>query len=207
MSKHRMVDGRLLQMNKRYGQLKQKQKIKISEWMYEAYRKQAAENLSDEEALQLVFDRIEDAKIWIPEHEIVNHYRAKKSQFRKRLDGENVPQHIYAMESILDKATQKMDALEKKIVEYEEFQSEIKKLEAYYTSQQWKDDYAMDEAGAFPQKLKRGVLSQDGIWNMLERNRELIRRIGISEMQEHDNDVQIHIAANYNQTLDHRGPK
>ena len=193
MSKHRMVDGRLLQMNKRYGQLKQKQKIKISEWMYEAFRKQAAENLSDEEVLQLVFDRIEDAKIWIPEHEIVSHYRSKKSQFRKRLDGENVPQHIYAMESILVKATQKMDALEKKIAEYEEFQSEIKKLEAYYTSQQWKDDYAMDEAGAFPQKLKRGVLSQDGIWNMLERNRELIRKIGISEMQEHENDDHIHM--------------
>ena len=158
MSKHRMVDGRLLQMNKRYGQLKQKQKQKISGWMYEAYRKQAVENLSDEEALQLVFDRIEDAKIWIPEHEIVNRYRAKKSQFRKRLAGENVPQHIYAMESILDKATQKMDALEKKISEYEAFQAEIQKLEAYYTSRQWKNDLAMDEAGKFPEKLKRGVL-------------------------------------------------
>ena len=194
-----MVDGRLLQMNKRYGQLKQKQKIKISGWMYEAYRKQIAENLSDEEVLQLVFDRIEDAKIWIPEHEIVNHYRAKKSQFRKRLDGENVPQHIYAMESILDKATHKMDALEKMISEYEDFQPEIKKLEAYYTSQQWKDDYAMDEAGSFPQKLKRGVLSQDGIWNVLERNRELIRRIGISEMQEHDNDDHTHMQDIYKQ--------
>ncbi len=194
-----MVDGRLLQMNKRYGQLKQKQKIKISEWMYEAYRKQAAENLSDDEALQLVFDRIENAKIWIPEHEIVSHYRAKKSQFRKRLAGENVPQHIYVMESILDKATHKMDALEKMISEYEDFQSEIKKLEAYYTSQQWKDDYAMDEVGSFPQKLKRGVLSQDGIWNMLERNRELIRRIGISEMQEHDNDDHTHMQDIYKQ--------
>ena len=182
MSKHRMVDGRLLQMNKRYGQLKQKQKEKISGWMYEAYRKQAAENLSDEEALQLVFSRIEDSKIWIPEEEIIIRYRAKKSQFRKRLAGENVPQHIYAMESILDKATQKIDDLEKKIAEYEDFQSEIKKLEAYYTSQQWKDDYAMDEAGTFPKKLKRGVLSQDGIWNLLKRNRELIRRIGILEM-------------------------
>ena len=167
--------------------------------MYEAYRKQAAENLSDDEALQLVFDRIENAKIWIPEHEIVSHYRAKKSQFRKRLAGENVPQHIYVMESILDKATHKMDALEKMISEYEDFQSEIKKLEAYYTSQQWKDDYAMDEVGSFPQKLKRGVLSQDGIWNMLERNRELIRRIGISEMQEHDNDDHTHMQDIYKQ--------
>ena len=192
MSKHRMVDGRLLQMNKKYGQLKQKQKQKISGWMYEAYRKQAEENLSDEEALQLVFDRIEDAKIWIPEHEIVSRYRAKKNQFGKRLAGENIPQHIYAMENILDKATYMMDTLEKKIAEYEDFLSEIEKLEAYYTSQQWKDDYAMDEAGKFPEKLKRGVLSQDGIWNMLERNRELIQRIGISETQEHDNNGQPH---------------
>jgi hypothetical protein len=183
-----MVDGRLLQMNKSYGQLKQKQKEKISEWMYQAYRKQTEDNLSDEETLQFVFDRIEEAKIWIPDYEIVNRYRAKKSQFRKRLIGENVPQHIYAMESILDKASQKMDALEKKIEEYEAFQSEIQKLEAYYTSQQWKDDYAMDEAGTFPEKLKRGVLSQDGIWNLLERNRELLQRIGISEVQEHDDD-------------------
>ena len=192
MSKHRMVDRRLLQMNKRYAQLKQKQKQKISGWMYEAYRKQAAENLSDEEALQLVFSRIEDAKIWIPEHEIVSRYRAKKTQFRKRIAGENAPQHIYAMENILDNATYMMDTLEKKIAEYEDFQAEIKKLEAYYTSQQWKDDYAMDEAGKFPEKLKRGVLSQDAIWNMLERYKELTQRIGISEMQEHDNDGHTH---------------
>ena len=79
-----------------------------------------------------------------------------------------------------------MDALEKKIEEYEAFQPEIRRLEAYYTSQQWKDDYAMDEAGTFPEKLKRGVLSQDGIWNLLERNRELIRRLGSSEVQGQD---------------------
>ena len=176
-----MVDGRLLQMNKSYGQLKQKQKEKISGWMYQAYRKQTLENLSDEEALQLVFDRIEEAKIWIPDHEILNRYRAKKNQFKKRLAGENVPQYIFVMESILAKATQKMASLEKKIEEYAAFQSEIRKLEAYYTSQLWKDDYAMDEAGTCPDKLKRGVLSQDGIWNLLERNRELTRRLGLGD--------------------------
>ena len=90
MSKHRVVDGRLLQMNKSYSQLKQKQKEKISEWMYQAFRKQTMETLSDEEALQLVFERIEEAKIWIPDYEIVNRYRLKKNQFRKRLAGENI---------------------------------------------------------------------------------------------------------------------
>ena len=87
----------------------------------------------------------------------------------------------FAMESILDKATQKMDTLEKKIAEYEEFQSEIKKLEAYYTSPQWKDDYAMDEAGEFPEKLKRGVLSQDGIFSRELESRRCRSRIMMSE--------------------------
>ncbi len=132
--------------------------------------------------MQLVSDQIEEAKIWIPDYEIVNRYHAKKSHFRKRLAGENVPQHIYRMESILEKATQKMDALEKKIEEYEAFQVEIRKLEEYYTSPQWKADFVADEAGQYPDKLKRGVLSEDGIWNMLERNRELLRRLGISEV-------------------------
>ena len=40
-----------------------------------------------------------------------------------------------------------------------------------------KDDLAADEAGDFPEKLKRGVLSEDGIWNVLERNKELMERI------------------------------
>lgn len=178
MRKHKMVDGRLLQMNKSFGQLKQKQREKIAEWMYQAYKRQVKEGLSEEAALKTVFDQIEEAKIWIPDYEIVNRYHAKKSHFRKRLSGENVPQHIYRYESILDNAIQKMDAIEKKIAEYETFQTEIQKLEAYYTSPQWKADIAADEAGQYPDKLKRGVLSEDGIWNMLERNRVLLERIG-----------------------------
>ena len=63
MSKHKMVDGRLLQMDKSFGQLKQKQREKIAEWMYQAYKKQVKEGLSEDDALQLVFDQIEEAKI------------------------------------------------------------------------------------------------------------------------------------------------
>ena len=83
MSKHKMVDGRLLQMDKSFGQLKQKQREKIAEWMYLAYKKQVKEELSEEDALRLVFDQIEEAQIWIPDYEIVNRYHAKKSHFRK----------------------------------------------------------------------------------------------------------------------------
>nr|WP_081794705.1 DUF4298 domain-containing protein [[Eubacterium] cellulosolvens] len=32
----------------------------------------------------------------------------------------------------------------------------------------------IDEAGEFPEKLRRGVLSEDGIYNFLERNKEIM---------------------------------
>ncbi|MBO4509752.1 MAG: DUF4298 domain-containing protein [Lachnospiraceae bacterium] len=81
------------------------------------------------------------------------------------------------MEGILDRANGRMNVLEKAIEEFEKAQAEIKKLEEYYTSQQWKDDFAADEEGKYPADLKRGILSEDGIYNMLERNKELLQRI------------------------------
>ena len=41
-------------------------------------------------------------------------------------------------------------------------------LEAYYTSPAWRADFEADEAGLLPPDLKRGVLSEDGIYNLLE---------------------------------------
>lgn len=48
-----------------------------------------------------------------------------------------------------------------------------RELEAYYTSDQWKRDFADDEAGLLPKELKRGVLSEDGICNLLEESRDV----------------------------------
>ena len=50
---------------------------------------------------------------------------------------------------------------------------ELKELEDYYTSPEWQEDYAADEAGLLPEGLKRGVLSQDGISDLLDRFRDL----------------------------------
>jgi hypothetical protein len=86
-----------------------------------------------------VFDRIDQAEIWIPDYEIEHRYKSKKKRFESRLAGENVPQHIYEMESILGRALQKMDDLERKISEFEAFQTQIRRLEAYYTGPQWKE--------------------------------------------------------------------
>ena len=44
-------------------------------------------------------------------------------------------------------------------------------IEAYYTGEDWKQDFADDEAGLLPDTLKRGVLSEDRIYNLLEEYR------------------------------------
>ena len=43
----------------------------------------------------------------------------------------------------------------------------IRKLDSYYGSPEWKEDLEADEAGFLPADLKRGVLSEDGIYNVL----------------------------------------
>ena len=47
-------------------------------------------------------------------------------------------------------------------------QEALRILAEYYASDEWKQDFADDEAGLLPKDLKRGVLSEDGIWNLLE---------------------------------------
>ena len=41
-------------------------------------------------------------------------------------------------------------------------------LVRYYEGGQWLRDYELDEQGLLPNDLKRGVLSQDGVYNLLE---------------------------------------
>ena len=95
----------------------------------------------------------------------------------RRCYGEDF-KHISEMEEIFDKALKTQRAFEKAIEEYRGLQPEIEKLEAYYSSKQWKEDFAADERGEIPADMKRGVLSEDGIYNMLERNKEIMEIIG-----------------------------
>ena len=46
----------------------------------------------------------------------------------------------------------------------------LRLLEVYYTSGEWREDYEADERGELPAGLKRGVLSQDALYDLLERS-------------------------------------
>ena len=45
----------------------------------------------------------------------------------------------------------------------------LRLLDEYYTSGKWQEDYEADERGELPPDLKRGVLSQDALHNLLEK--------------------------------------
>lgn len=60
-------------------------------------------------------------------------------------------------------------------------QAMLTELNAYYTGGQWLADYEADERGELPHDLKRGVLSQDGVFDLLKE----IREIGSEETNDH----------------------
>jgi hypothetical protein len=79
----------------------------------------------------------------------------------------NQIERIQHMEKLLDfiiEARKEQYANQEKSARIQEA---IRILAEYYASDDWKRDFADDEAGLLPKDLKRGVLSEDGIWNVL----------------------------------------
>ena len=86
-------------------------------------------------------------------------------------------QRIRKMERHLNRASAALKRLSSALDKYDETKKDIAALASYYGSDDWKQDFAADEAGRLPKNLKRGVLSEDGIWNLLEAHRELQERM------------------------------
>ena len=82
------------------------------------------------------------------------------------------------MERRLNQALAAVKRLNAALDKYDAVQEAIAALSEYYGSDLWKQDFADDEAGLLPEGLKRGVLSEDGIWNLLTDCKELDQRLG-----------------------------
>ena len=94
----------------------------------------------------------------------------------KPRDNKEQIQRIRQMERAFVRASAALKRLSSALDKFEEAKEDIAALNAYYDSNLWKQDCADDEAGRLPQDLKRGVLSEDGIWNVLEGFQELHER-------------------------------
>ena len=84
---------------------------------------------------------------------------------------------IKEMESCLDASAEAVSALSSALEKYEAVQKQYKKLSDYYGSPRWMKDFEDDEKGKLPKDLKRGVLSEDAVYDLLIENRELVARM------------------------------
>ena len=83
------------------------------------------------------------------------------------------------MELRLDHVASALKQLEEALGAFNDAQADIEALEQYYNSDDWRHDFESDEAGELPAELKRGVLSEDAVWNLLDDCKELGRRLGV----------------------------
>lgn len=89
----------------------------------------------------------------------------------KRID------RIKKYEEIFDRVDFKLNELEKFLNEKEELLKDIEELKKYYLGKNWLNDFKADEKNLLPKDLKRGVLSEDGIYNLLNKYDELMEEI------------------------------
>ena len=93
---HKMIDGKLLQTDKKYSNLKMKQKENINLWIAEeirAYYKLNGKMPRKEHEFQIILDklyeRIDAADIWIPYEEIHKRFMGSRMGRVDKIEGKN----------------------------------------------------------------------------------------------------------------------
>ena len=86
-------------------------------------------------------------------------------------------ERISHFEQLLDTVTPVLKDLETVLDRFDDIQEAVQELSAYYGSESWHADLAEDEAGNLPADLKRGVLSEDGIYDVLSDHYALTVRL------------------------------
>ncbi|MBR3281572.1 MAG: DUF4298 domain-containing protein [Clostridia bacterium] len=89
----------------------------------------------------------------------------------------NQIKRIEIMEEKYIKSQKAIKELNKALKEYSKAQDSIRELASYYSSPEWKKDFLDDEKGRLPKELKRGVLSEDGVYNLLDDNIEMQKKL------------------------------
>ena len=86
-------------------------------------------------------------------------------------------ERIQHFEMLLDRVAPILGNLEEALDAFDGIQEDVKELAAYYEDDDWREDFEADEAGKLPADLKRGVLSEDGIYDVLSDHYALTVRL------------------------------
>lgn len=90
-----------------------------------------------------------------------------------KTDMQDMVERIRQIERYMDEIAEALRNNPEKIWEDRSLREKINILTDYMDSGQWLADYEADERGELPANLKRGVLSEDGLYNVLADVREL----------------------------------
>ena len=86
-------------------------------------------------------------------------------------------ERIKQMEERLNRVSDAVKRMSEALEAYESIKDDLNALNEYYGSEEWKQDLADDEAGLLPNDLKRGVLSEDGIWDVLSEHNDMLEQM------------------------------
>ena len=83
---------------------------------------------------------------------------------------------IEDLEHKFNEVSRVLAALDMAFDEYTDIKDWIGELKDYMESGQWKKDFEADERGEIPEEIKRGVLSEDGLYNLLNDVPKILNR-------------------------------
>ena len=83
-------------------------------------------------------------------------------------------ERIRRYEAMMNEAAQAVDAYEQALERFAAVREQLAALDDSCGSPAWWEDFQASEQGRLPKGLPCGVLSEDGIFDLLERSRELI---------------------------------
>ena len=109
-----------------------------------------------------------DRAIWVRPADMWNETVERDGETQQRFRPLNAQERTAYYEQLFDELSLTVQE-EKPLTD--ELKDKLLLLEEYYSSGEWQADYEADEDGLFPADLKRGVLSQDGLYDLLERLR------------------------------------
>lgn len=109
------------------------------------------------------------------------------------MDNTAAIERIKAMEQRFDSALKAAAELDEAIERFKDSVQDVEALIAYYESDIWRSDYEADAEGKFPANLKRGVLSEDGIYNLLTDYQRLKEMVGCVFAQDERGDFGVEL--------------
>lgn len=89
-------NDQLIKTDKQFKHLKNSQKEKISDWLFDEYSKCYdrigihPDSRRNNEIVSAAYEKIEEFGIWIPYYEVEKYYCSKKNKYRKRYENAKV---------------------------------------------------------------------------------------------------------------------